>query len=79
MTMPLTDPLPCLSPSLWASLFLRHNDIEIRPINTEKRLVAAKREAGGSGIDREFGVGRCKLLHLEWIRESPLWLSGLRT
>ena len=21
----------------------------------------------GSGVDWEFGVGRCKLLHLEWI------------
>ena len=24
-------------------------------------------ERGGSGMDREFGVSRCKLLHLEWI------------
>ena len=25
-------------------------------------------EGGGeSGMDREFGVGRCKLLHLEWV------------
>ena len=29
-----------------------------------------------SGMDGEFGVGRCKLLHLEWINELPLWLSG---
>ena len=24
-------------------------------------------EGGGSGMDGEFGVSRCKLLHLEWI------------
>ena len=26
----------------------------------------------GSGMDREFGVGRCKLLHLEWISNEVL-------
>ena len=25
---------------------------------------------GGSGMDWEFGVTRCKLLHLEWINRS---------
>ena len=29
----------------------------------ETRLVAAKGEEGGSGMDGEFGVGRSKLLH----------------
>ena len=29
---------------------------------------------GGSGMDWEFGVNRCKLLHLEW--EFLSWLSG---
>ena len=33
----------------------------------ENRLVVAKGEEGGSGMDGEFGVGRHKLLHLEWI------------
>ena len=29
---------------------------------------------GGSGVDQEFGVSRCKLLHLEWIsKEIPLY------
>ena len=28
-------------------------------------LVVAKGEGGGSGVDGEFGVGRCKPLHLE--------------
>ena len=27
----------------------------------ESRLVVANGEAGGSGMDGEFGVGRCKL------------------
>ena len=26
----------------------------------------------GSGMDGEFGVGRCKLLHLEWINNEVL-------
>ena len=30
---------------------------------------------GGSGMDREFGVARCKLLHLEWISSEFLTLS----
>ena len=29
-------------------------------------------EEGGSGLDGEFGVGRCKLLHLEWISNKTL-------
>ena len=38
-----------------------------------KQYVVASREGGGSGMDGEFGVSRCKLLlHLEWISsESP--------
>ena len=28
--------------------------------------------AGRSGMDREFGVGRCKLFHLEWISNEVL-------
>ena len=27
---------------------------------------------GGSGMEREFGVGKCKLLHLEWISSRVL-------
>ena len=27
---------------------------------------------GGNGMDWEFGVGRCKLLHLEWINNGVL-------
>ena len=31
----------------------------------KNRLVVAKGEGGGSGMHGEFGVSRCKLLHLE--------------
>ena len=37
-----------------------------RVMDMENRLVVAKGD-GGSGMDQEFGVSRCKLLHLEWI------------
>ena len=33
----------------------------------ENKLVAANREGGGSKMDWELGVSRCKRLHLEWI------------
>ena len=31
------------------------------------RLVLARGKRGESRIDGEFGVGRCKLLYLEWV------------
>ena len=37
--------------------------------------MVAKRERGECGMDREFGVGRCKLLHLEWICNEVLLYS----
>ena len=43
---------------------------------TENRLVAAKWERGGSGLDWEFVVSRCRLLHLEWIsNEAPCCIA----
>ena len=30
---------------------------------------------GGSGMDWEFGVGRCQKLHLEWISNEVLLYS----
>ena len=30
---------------------------------------------GGNGMNGEFGVGRCKLLHLEWISNGILLYS----
>ena len=34
-----------------------------------------REEGGGSGMDRGFGVSRCKLLHLEWISNEVLLYS----
>ena len=36
----------------------------------ESRLVVVKRGREQSGMDGEFGVSRCKLLHLEWTGRS---------
>ena len=38
---------------------------EHRLTDMENRLVVAKGGEGRSGMDCEFGVGRCKLLQLE--------------
>ena len=38
----------------------------------ENRLVVAKGVAGRNGMDCEFGIGGCKLLHLEWISKEVL-------
>ena len=37
--------------------------------------IVTKGELGESGMDREFGVGRGKLLHLEWISNEVLMYS----
>ena len=41
----------------------------------ENRLVVAKAEGRRSGMDGEFGVGRCKLFHLEWMGNEVLLYS----
>ena len=38
-------------------------------------LVVAKGEEGGSGMDCEFGVSRCKGFHLEWKDNKVLLFS----
>ena len=43
--------------------------------NIENRFVVARGEGGRSGMDWEFGVGRCKLLHLEWVSDEVLLYS----
>ena len=40
--------------------------------DTENRLVVAKGEGPGGGMDWESGVSRCKLLHTEWINNKVL-------
>ena len=37
--------------------------------------MVAKRERARSGMDGEFEVSRCKLLHLEWISSEVLLYS----
>ena len=37
--------------------------------------MVAKGEGGGNGMDWEFGVGRCKLFHFEWIKNEVLLYS----
>ena len=49
-------------------------------MDLQNRLVVAKREQGRQGSDWEFGVHRCKLLHLEWINNKVLmYTSGSYT
>ena len=38
-------------------------------------ICSCQEEVGGSGMDWEFGVCRCKLLHLEWISNEVLLYS----
>ena len=33
--------------------------------DSENRLVVAKEEGGRRGMEQEFGVGKCKLSHME--------------
>ena len=56
-----------------AQMVLSKKQQQIRDI--ENRLVVAKGKSGGSGKDREFGVSRCKLLHLEWVSNEVLLYS----
>ena len=41
---------------------------------THRQLVVA-REAGGGGMDWEFGISRCKLLYIGWINNKVLLYS----
>ena len=41
----------------------------------ENRLVVVKGDGGWRGMDWEFGVNGCKLLHLEWISNEVLLYS----
>ena len=41
----------------------------------KEQTCGCQRKGGGSGMDGEFGVGRCKLLHLEWIGNEVLLYS----
>ena len=43
---------------------------QIRDI--ENRLVVAKGEGGGRGLEWEFGISRCKLVYIGWINYKVL-------
>ena len=46
-----------------------------RPLDIEKRLVAAKGQGAEGGTDREFGISRCKLVYTEPIKSKVLLYS----
>ena len=46
-----------------------------RLTDIENRLVVAKGSGKGRGVNWEFGVSRCQLLHLEWINNKVLLYS----
>ena len=43
-----------------------------KPHGHGKQTCACQGEGAGSGMDGEFGVRRCKLLHLEWTGHAIL-------
>ena len=49
---------------------------EKKIMDMENRLVVAKGEGGGSGMDWEFGVNRGKLLHLERVSKAQGIISS---
>ena len=46
-----------------------------QPLDHGEQTCGCQGGGGGSGMDWEFGVTRCKLLHLEWIRNEILLYS----
>ena len=46
-----------------------------RNLDIENRLVVAKEEGVGGGMEWEFGVSRCKLLYIEWINNKVVLYS----
>ena len=43
----------------------------------ENRLMVAKREKVGKGMEWEFGVSRCKLMYMEWINNKFLVIGKI--
>ena len=48
---------------------------EKKIIDLENRLVVAKGGGGGSGIDWELGVNRCRLLPLDELAMRSCWVA----
>ena len=58
---------------MWNLKYGTNEPIHKTKTDIENRLVVAKGKAGsGSGMNGEFRIGRCKLLHLEWINNKIL-------
>ena len=47
----------------------------IKKIREKEHICGCQGGGGGSGVDWEFRVNRCKLLHLEWISNEILLCS----
>ena len=60
---------------MWNLKYSTNEPIYKTENNSDNRLTVAKGEGVGRGMDWEFGVGRCKLLHLEWINNKDLLYS----
>ena len=48
-----------------------------RLIDIENGHMVAKEEREGNGMDRDLGVNRCKLFHLDWISNEVLMSNFL--
>jgi len=66
--------------TIWYYLYLESNIwhkwtfAQKRESGTWRTDLWLPRGGGGSGMDGEFGVGRCKTLHLEWISNEEVLL-----
>ena len=52
-------------------------NLSMKQKHRQNRLVAAKGDGVGGGIEWEFGISRCKLLYIEWINKVILYSSEL--
>ena len=67
-----------IGPLAWEPLYAMGMALKIKNNNNNRRQTIRRSEnsGGGGGMDREFGVTRCKLLHLEWISSEILLYSS---
>ena len=55
--------------------FQLHAPFKGEVVQGNVRVLVLKGGGAGCGVDGEFEVGRCKLLHLEWISNEVLLYS----
>ena len=60
---------------IWNLKYGTNEPIYRTETDIENRLVFAKGAGGGRGMEWEFGISRCKLLHLEWLNNKVLLYS----